>query len=104
MRFLQALVVFMAILKFIAKGFLVNGLITKTDQAEDAKSGHPSIVGQGFGMVESALPSGASVVGMQVSEGRIVVRIQLAGGGEEIRVFDLVSGAAMGTIRLAPAP
>ena len=35
---------------------------------------------------------------------RPVSLAQLAGGGEEIRVFDLVSGAAMGTIRLAPAP
>ncbi len=104
MRMLQALVVFMAVLIFIAMGFLVYGLMTKTDLQVDADSDRPPIAGQGFGIVDSSLPPGASVVGMQVAEGRIVVRIQLAGGGEEIRTFDLNRGTAMGTIRLAPAP
>jgi len=104
MRLLQALVVFMAILIFIAMGFLVYGLMTKTDLADEAVSGYPPISGQGFGVMESSLPEGASVAGMQVAEGRIVVRVQLAGGGEEIRVFDLVRGTTMGTIRLVPAP
>lgn len=104
MRLLQALVVFMAILIFIAMGFLVYGLMTMTDPAEDAVSGYPPVAGQGFGTIESVLPAGASVAGMQVSDGRIIVRVQLAGGGEEIRVFDLTSGAGMGTVRLVPAP
>ena len=104
MRLLQALVVFMAVLIFIAMGFLVYGLMTKTDLADDAITGHPPVVGQGFGMMDSPLPDGASVVGMQISEGRILVRVELAGGGAEIRTFDLTRGNAMGTIRLAPAP
>ncbi|MEX2617859.1 MAG: hypothetical protein WD767_17355 [Alphaproteobacteria bacterium] len=104
MRLLQALVVFMAILIFIAMGFLVYGLMTRPDPAEDAVSGYPPIAGQGFGVTESYLPAGASIAGVEVAEGRIVVRVQLAGGGEEIRVFDLAGGAALGTVRLVPAP
>ena len=104
MRALQALVVFMAVLIFIAMGFLVYGLMTRTDLADNAVSGHPPVVGQGFGIIDSALPAGAAIAGAEVAEGRIVVRVQLAGGGEEIRVFDLASGAAMGTLRLVPAP
>jgi hypothetical protein len=98
MQALKALVVFMGILIFVAMGFLVYGLLNRGDDAQE------SVAGASFGVVESRLPAGAAVSGMSVGDGRVVVRLRLADGGAEIRIFDLASGAALGTIRLSAAP
>ena len=100
MQALKALVVFMGILIFIAMGFLVYGLLTRGDDAEEPKY----VTGSSFGLIEQQLPAGASVSGTSLQDGRLVVRLRLAKGGAEIRIFDLVSGASLGVIRLKAAP
>jgi len=101
---LQALVIFMAVLIFIAMGFLVYGLMTRVDVAEEAEAPVPVRVGQAFNDVNVSLPAGASVAWMTVAEGRIVVHVQLEEGGDEIRLFDLAGGGPLGTIRFTPVP
>ncbi len=98
MQALKALVVFMAILILIAMGFLVYGLLNQglDDGAQTSTAS--------FGRVEAPLPAGASVSGISVEDGRVVVRVRLADGGAEIRIFDLASGASLGTIRLKATP
>jgi hypothetical protein len=99
MQALKALVVFMGILIFAGLGLLIYGLATRIGGGDDAPP-----PGANFGVVEQTLPAGAAVDGVSVEDGRAVVRVRLAGGGMELRIFDLASGAAVGTIRLRGAP
>ncbi len=98
MQALKALVVFMGILIFIAMGFLVYGLLDRGGNAQT------STAATSFGLIEQRLPAGASVSAMTVDAGRAIIHVRLADGGAEIRIFDLASGAALGTIRLDAAP
>ena len=49
-----------------------------------------------------ALPEGARVLDMDIDGGRIALRLLLSGGGEEIAVYDLETGARLGSIPLTP--
>ena len=60
MRMLQALVIFMAVLIFIAMGFLVYGLMTRVDVVEDVVNPAPALTGKAFNDVNVTLPAGAS--------------------------------------------
>jgi hypothetical protein len=100
MQALKALIIFMGILIFVAMGFLVYGLLTLDDDKDPPKP----TAGRSFGLVESQMPAGASVSATLVEDGRVVISLRLADGGVEIRIFDLVSGAALGVIRLDGAP
>jgi hypothetical protein len=46
------------------------------------------------------LPEGARVVGAQASGDRLVVRVELAGGGEELIVVNLATGTPIATVTL----
>ena len=48
------------------------------------------------------LPPGASVVEMNLDGDRIALRLNLAGGGQAIHIFDLRTGAPVGVLALAP--
>jgi Family of unknown function (DUF6476) len=50
------------------------------------------------------LPAGARVIASEASGDRLVVRIALAGGGEELLVFNLANGAPIATITLRATP
>jgi hypothetical protein len=50
------------------------------------------------------IPKGARVAAMTTGENRLVLRLELPGGGQEILILDLASGRPLGTIALAPAP
>lgn len=113
MRLLQTLVIIMGVLIFVAMGFLVYGLVTKSEKNAETNQAPPAVAAtqplddtesEPFDDVKVALPAGASVAWMTVSEGRIIVHVKLAKGGDEIRVFDLGTGVPLGTIRLVPAP
>lgn len=106
MQALKALVIFMGVLIFAGMGLLVYGLMTRVGSDEEvsqAPAGHPPTL-QGFGEIESTLPDGASVAGVLVDNGRVVVHVRLPGGGAEVRIFDLGTGAAKGRIRLKGTP
>lgn len=48
------------------------------------------------------LPAGAHVVGAEASGDRLVVRVDLGGGGEELIVVNLATGAPISTVTLRP--
>ena len=48
------------------------------------------------------LPPGARVVGAEASGDRLVVRVELAGGSEELIIVNLVTGAPVATVTLRP--
>jgi hypothetical protein len=101
MQALKALVIFMGVLIIAGMAMLVYGLMTRVgvdDRVEQATAT------QAFGLVESVLPAGATVAGVSVDGGRVVVDIRLPDGGAEVRAYDLATGAALGSIRLKVAP
>jgi hypothetical protein len=51
-----------------------------------------------------AIPKGARVAAMTAGANRLVLRLELPGGGQEILILDLASGRPLGTIALEPAP
>ena len=48
------------------------------------------------------LPAGARVVGAEASGDRLVVRVELAGGGEQLIVVNLATGVPISTVTLRP--
>ena len=47
-----------------------------------------------------ALPSGARIAGSETTGDRLVVRLSMPGGGEELMLFNLANGARVATIEL----
>lgn len=48
------------------------------------------------------LPAGARIVGAEASGDRLVVRVALSGGGEELIVLNLATGTPVSTVILRP--
>jgi hypothetical protein len=116
MQPLKALVIVMGIL--IAAGMTVVGytIVKRASNPEAlrhlraaAERGPPSAA-QGtaaeppYGPVTLALPQGARVLRTSPAGRRLIVELELAGGGERILVLELESGALLGTIDLKPQP
>ena len=97
MRALKGVVIGMGLLIVLGMGLLVYGLATRLGGAADG-AGEPD-----FGTVRAALPAGARIGAVAVQDGRIVVPVQLPGGGAEILVFGLESGRRLGAIALDPS-
>lgn len=49
------------------------------------------------------LPAGARVVGAEASGDRLVVRVEQAGGVQELIVINLATGATVSTVTLRPS-
>lgn len=103
MQALKALVIFMGVLIFAGMGLLVYGLMTRVGGEDIAEPERPQPL-KPFGIVESVLPAGATVGRVSVENGSAVVEVRRSDGGVEIRMFDLATGAAGGTIRLLVTP
>jgi hypothetical protein len=103
MQALKALVIFMGVLIFAGMGLLVYGLLTRVGGEDIAEPERPRTFKQ-FGIVEANLPAGATVGQVSIEGGNAVVEVRRADGGVEIRLFDLSTGAANGTIRLLATP
>ena len=101
MQALKALVIIMGVMIFAGMGLLVYGMVTQVSWGDGSEQ---AAAAEAFGKVAASLPTGAVVAGVSVDNGRAVVHVRLAGGGAEIRVFDLDTGAATGTIQLKAAP
>ena len=105
MRALKVLVIAMGVLLVagvVALGFAVQ---YRLNHPRQAPSGSPAAnAGIGPAGAPSALtldlPSGARVVGAEASGDRLVVRVELAGGGEELIIVNLVTGAPLATVTL----
>jgi hypothetical protein len=109
MRSLKVLVIVMGMLLvagIIALGFAVHYRINHPRQAP---TGSPAVAGPAIGPASAPnamtldLPPGARVVGAEASGDRLVVRVELAaGGGEELIIVNLATGAPVATVTLRP--
>jgi hypothetical protein len=83
---LKALVIIMGIAIIVAASILVTVMVQRGgDLGEKATRG----------AIE--LPAGAKVVESRLDGGRILMRLSLAGGGEQILIIDADSGARLAT-------
>jgi hypothetical protein len=105
MRGLKALVISLGIL--IVAGMAVVAVTVANrigDRAEPARPAAPAATaGTPFGRAEVAIPKGARVVETAVSGGRLVVRLELAGGATRLLVLDPDTGRAAGAVDLVPS-
>ncbi|HKT19469.1 MAG TPA: DUF6476 family protein [Stellaceae bacterium] len=98
MRALKILVVAMGLLLVAGTAVLVVAVIARINRQPTPASplaAHATTID---------LPPGAHVVGTQASGGRLVIRVGLADGGEELLVLDLASGARVAAITLQTKP
>ena len=100
MQALKALVIFLGVLIVAGMGLLVYGLMTRVSWQKDDAGQAAVDTARPFGLIEAALPKGAKVAGVSVDGGRAIVDIRLSNGGAELRVYDLATGQAHGSIRL----
>lgn len=103
MRALKVLVIVMGVLLvagIIALGFAVQ---YRLNHPRQAPAGTAAIGPAGAPSAMALdLPQGARVIGAEASGDRLVVRVELAGGGEELIIVNLVTGAPLATVTLRP--
>jgi hypothetical protein len=108
MRALKVLVIVMGVLLvagIIALGFAVQYRI---NHPRPGAAGSPAAAGPAIGPASAVnamtldLPQGAKVAGAEASGERLVVRVELATGGEELIIVNLATGVPMATITLRP--
>jgi hypothetical protein len=107
MRALKVLVIVMGVLLVagvIALGFAVQYRLNHPRQAPSGSSGAAAAIGPAGAPSATTLdlPQGARVVGAEASGDRLVVRVELAGGSEELIIVNLVTGAPVATVTLRP--
>jgi len=109
MKLLKAIVIFMGVLIIAGLGLFAYGLVTKIGGTESVKYPAPVKVNMtqysAFGTVETELPIGVNgqpsrVIDMTTESGRIILRIEMPDGSQSLMVFDMQTGAELGTIRL----
>jgi len=101
MRALKALVIFMGVLILAGMGLVGYGIVKRTATPERPA---PATAARPYGPVEISLPSGARIARTRTSGERLIVELELAGGGERLLVLDLATGGLVGTIDLKPQP
>ena len=100
MRALKILVIVMAVLLVGGSAALVTAIIARVGRAPPAG---PSAALERVGPVSVALPPGARIAATELSGDRVLVRVLLAEGGEELMLFDAQTGAPVATIELRAA-
>jgi hypothetical protein len=104
MRALKVLVIVMGVVLvagIVALGFAVQYRVNHPRPA-------PMATGPAIGPASAPnamtldLPQGAKVVGAEASGDRLVVRVELAGGGQELIIVNLATGAPLATVTLRP--
>lgn len=98
MRALKVLVVVMGVLLVGGTAALIIAVVERANHRVAVPAVLPP--GRGFDQAVIDLPLGAHLVGTEAVGDRLVLRIALAGGGEELILVDPHNGARLGTIEL----
>jgi len=107
MHALKVLVIVMGALLVagvIALGFAVQYRLNHPRQTAAGLTGAAAPIGPAGApsTMTVDLPQGARVVGAEASGDRLVVRVELAGGSEELIIVNLATGAPVATVTLRP--
>ncbi|MGH6976233.1 MAG: DUF6476 family protein [Stellaceae bacterium] len=99
MRALKLLVIILGVLLLAGIVTLATAVVWRIDHGHPATAPKPMTAPAAQRVV---LPAGAKIVAIDVAAGRLVARVDMAGGGVHIFVFDLATGAEIATIELVP--
>jgi hypothetical protein len=104
MRALKVLVVVMGVL--LVAGIVALGFAVDYRMNHPRPAAAPAVASTPGGPTARTidLPTGARVVGAEASGDRLVVRVELAAGGEQLIVVDLATGTPVSTVTLRPKP
>ncbi len=102
LRVLKAVVILLGVAILAAVAAIVVTIIQRAGQVV-VDSEPASTAPAAFGDQRVAIPAGAQVVGTTASDDRLVVRVRLGDGSEQLIVFDLNSGQRLGAFHLEPA-
>jgi hypothetical protein len=108
MQVVKALVIGMGFLILVGLAILVYGLTNKFGSSPSPAGGQTAATAAGdaavpaFGTIRAALPAGATVAGVQMQGGAVMVHLTMPDGGAQIMVFRLSDGRQTGTIELQP--
>lgn len=95
MRALKILVVVLGVMLVLGTVALVVAVVNRVNHPQAV----PSIAAS-----EIDLPAGARVSGSETSGDRLVVRVALPDGAEELLIFNLTTGARVASVILQPKP
>ena len=93
MTALKTIVAVMTVMLVAGFGVLVGGLVMQAKRVETR-----------YGEAELRLPAGAKVVETTANGDRLVLRVALPGGDEQLDVLDVGTGRLIGTIAIKHAP
>jgi hypothetical protein len=97
---MRGLTVFVAVMGVvIIVGFAVV-IATIAGRLARGEGGGPHV----FTAPPIEIPNGSRVAAMTADANRLVLRLELPGGRQQIVIIDLASGRRLGTIALEPAP
>ncbi|HUB96790.1 MAG TPA: DUF6476 family protein [Stellaceae bacterium] len=95
MRALKVLVVVMGVL--LVAGVIALAMLVTVRVERGAPLAQASA-----GPLREALPAGSRIIATELSGDRLLVRVALAEGGEQLLLFDARSGAPVAVITLSP--
>jgi hypothetical protein len=98
MRALKVLVVVMGVLLAVGVIALAMAVAARIERGGTAST----LAKANTGPVRDALPAGSRVLAAELSGDRLMVRVALADGGEQLLLFDAKSGLPVAVIELAP--
>jgi hypothetical protein len=100
MRALRVFVVVMGVVLVVGFGVVIAVIAGRLSRREAAATDaeHP------FATTALALPRGAHIAAMTTAPDRLILQVALPGGGGELVILDLATGARLGTIELRPTP
>lgn len=99
MRALRIFVVVMGVVLVVGFGVVFAIIAGRLSRREAATS--PA---HGFAKATLDLPRGARIAAMTTAPDRLILELALPGGGGQIVVLDLATGARLGTIALRSSP
>lgn len=97
MRALKLLVVVMGVILAAGTIALIAAVVIRV------RNGSVASVERASASTAVALPAGARVAATEMAGDRLLVRVTLPQGGEQLLVFNLSTGARVATIELRPA-
>jgi hypothetical protein len=100
MRALKLLIIIMGI-ALIAGTALLVGVVVERARQPRPEATAPR---RGFDRVALDLPAGAHLTGTELAGDRLLLRLSLTDGGEELILLDARTGQRLGTVALQPAP
>ncbi|MDA1131626.1 MAG: hypothetical protein O2905_00170 [Proteobacteria bacterium] len=100
-RLLKAVVIVLGLGIVVGLGGLLVALGQRAnDRASAATNDVPFTAAAGLERIR--IPDGARVLEADLDGGRLLLRLRLANGAEEIAIHDLATGARLGAVAIAP--